>query len=300
MVVASQQLADRPGDLVEHLHLALLVPGDRGTVLLRLAVRGGMVTDTPNRPGLPADRDRFGGRARRRSLDGAGIETLHRMTPLALDGLAIGSYLAWVVRTHPIRKNQLVRLSLPTFIVSAIVIYGFGKVNIPFAAVMVIGRAVVSIGGGARLDGDRRPRSRRPVPFLAAPRVLGKYCYGLYLLHPIVVVKAITKTHWLAVRVPRALLPVAWIACLVGGLAASLALAWISWRFIESPCLSLKRFFPYRPAPRVDSHRPHIGLTHAEKSRENIESCLAERCRRFGGVTRWKRGEWGLRPQDER
>ncbi len=198
---------------------------------------------------------------------GAGIETLHRMTPLALDGLAIGSYLAWVVRTQPIRMNQLVRFSLPTFIVSAIVIYGFGKVSIPFAAVMLIGRAVVSIGGCALVlmavagpEAVGRSLSWRPL------RVLGKYCYGLYLLHPIVVVKAITKTHWLAVRLPRTLLPLAWIACLVGGLAASLALAWISWRFIESPCLSLKRFFPYRPARTGPAHRPHFGLTHAQKS----------------------------------
>ena len=81
---------------------------------------------------------------------GAGIETLHRLTPLALDGLAIGSYLAWAVRHRWTQADRLMRFAPPVCLTSAIAIYALGKFNIPFAAVLVVGRAIVSIGGGAR------------------------------------------------------------------------------------------------------------------------------------------------------
>ena len=194
---------------------------------------------------------------------GAGIETLHRMTPLALDGLAIGSYLAWVVRYRRARADQLARLALAG-------LAGLGDRDlrarhdqVPFA-IMVVGRAIASIGGGALVL--MAVAGPAPVGRLLAwrpMRMLGKYCYGLYLLHPFIVVMGITRTHWFAVHLPSWMLPFAWIASLVGGLAASFVLARLSWRLIESPCLSLKRFFPYRPAPTVLPSRPHFGLARA-------------------------------------
>ena len=192
---------------------------------------------------------------------GAGIETLHRMTPLALDGLAIGSYLAWVVRYQRARAEQLVRLALLALLVSATAIYELGEMS---PAIMVVGRAVASLGAGAIVL--LAVAGPAPVGRLLAwqpLRMLGKYCYGLYLLHPIIVVQGITRTHWLAVHLPSWMLPFAWLASLAGGLAASLVLARLSWRLIESPCLSLKRFFPYRPAPTELPSRPHIGLARA-------------------------------------
>ena len=199
---------------------------------------------------------------------GAGNEPLHRMTPFALDGLAIGSYLAWMVRFRRTQADRLTRIALPVCVTSAIAIYARGKINIPFAASMIDGRAIVSIGGGALVL--LAVAGPAPIGRLLAwtpLRVLGKYCYGLYLLHPIVVVKGLTRTDWFAVHLPSWTLPFAWVASLIGGLAASLVLARLSWRLIESPCLSLKRFFPYRPAPTQLPSRPHIGRTRVTNSR---------------------------------
>ncbi|MGP0063323.1 MAG: acyltransferase family protein [Isosphaeraceae bacterium] len=192
---------------------------------------------------------------------GAGIETLHRMTPLALDGLAIGSYLAWAVRHRQLQADRLTRFALPVGLGSAIAIYALGKINVPFAAVMVVGRAVVSIGGGALvLMAVAGPATVGRLLACRPLRVMGKYCYGLYLLHPIIVVKGITRTHWFATHLPSWMLPMAWFASLIGGLVASLVLARLSWRLIESPCLLLKRFFPYRPAQARLPSRPHFEL----------------------------------------
>ena len=107
-------------------------------------------------------------------------------------------------------------------------------------------------------------------------RVLGKYCYGLYLLHPIIVVKGIARTHWFATHLPSWMLPFAWVASLVGGLAASLVLARLSWRLIESPCLSLKRFFPYRGVPSAVSHRPHLGPVQAAHPLDRVPAADEE------------------------
>ncbi len=198
---------------------------------------------------------------------GAGVETLHRMTPLALDGLAIGSYLAWIVRYRPIRAARLVRLSLPVFLISVMAVSAMGRMNLSFEAVMVVGRLLVSLGGGALVlmaVGGPAPAVRilawRPL------RVLGRYCYGLYLLHPIIVVKGIGPVHWLVSRVPVRLLPFAWILALTAGLSASVVLAAVSWRLVESPCLERKRWFPYRPGPTGRPSGPHFAwsLTRAE------------------------------------
>ena len=188
---------------------------------------------------------------------GAGIETLHRMTPFSLDGLAIGSYLAWAVRHRPIAADRLMRMAPWICLASAAAIYALGKFEIPFAAVMVFGRAIVSIGGGALvLMAVARPTLSGRLLAWPPLRMLGKYCYGLYLLHPIIVVKVMTRTQWFATHLPSWMLPLAWIASLIVGLMASLVLARLSWRLIESPCLSMKRYFPYRPAARLH-HRPH-------------------------------------------
>ena len=152
--------------------------------------------------------------------------------------------------TGPTRTEHLVRLSLPAFLVSVMAISSLGKLNLSFATVMVVGRVLVSLGGGAlvllAVGGPAQAGwilSGRPL------RVPGRYCYGLYLLHPIIVVKGIGPARWLATHVPTGLLPFAWIMAFVAGLSASFLLAALSWRLVESPCLSLKRLFPYRPAP---------------------------------------------------
>ena len=65
----------------------------------------------------------------------------------------------------------------------------------------------------------------------------GHYSYALYLFHPFVM-SACDK-------VPAGTSPVAAETCRVAlTLSLTLTLAWLSWRFLEAPCLSLKKHFP--------------------------------------------------------
>jgi peptidoglycan/LPS O-acetylase OafA/YrhL len=192
---------------------------------------------------------------------GAEVEALHRMTPLALDGLAIGSYLAWAVRYSPARGDRLSRLALPAFLASAMSFWMMERLGLSFASVMVVERVVISVGGGAlvllAVNGPAvviRILSSRPL------RALGQYCYGLYLLHPLIIVKGIGPARWLAHHAPGYLSYFAWTFELAAGLSAALVLAAVSWRVLESPCLSLKCWFPYRPATTASLPQPHIPL----------------------------------------
>jgi peptidoglycan/LPS O-acetylase OafA/YrhL len=194
---------------------------------------------------------------------GAEVETLHRMTPLALDGLAIGSYLAWTVRYRPASGDRLARLALPALLASALGFWALGRWNASFGTTMVIGRIILSVGGGALvLLAAYGPAPAIRILSCRPLRALGRYCYGLYLLHPIIVVQGIEPARWLARHVSPTLSPLAWMLALVAGLSASLALAAVSWRLLESPCLSLKRRFPYRPASTAAL--PHTDLRSAQ------------------------------------
>ncbi len=200
-------------------------------------------------------------------LQGAGVETLHRMTPLALDGLALGGFLAWSLREAPGLAGRLRRLAPAILALSLAVMWGLGRLPLPFPTVFAAGRLVVSIGGGALVllaaDGSAwvdRVLSARPL------RWMGRYCYGLYLLHPIIVVKGTIFLRGLVPRLPAAWLFPVWSLSIVAGFLGSFLLAALSWRLIEAPCLAARRFFPYRPAispavpprPHFDTARPGL------------------------------------------
>ncbi len=193
------------------------------------------------------------------NFQGAGIETLHRMTPLALDGLAIGGFLAWSRRHARGLAARLDRLAPAVLVLSIAAMWGLARLAVPFGTIMVLGRLLVSIGGGAlvllALSGPGwvgRGLSWRPI------RLMGRYCYGLYLLHPIIVVKGTIFLRGVVPRLPAGWLVPAWALSVVTAFTGSLALAALSWRLIEAPCLSWKRLFPYRPSPTTLPLRPHF------------------------------------------
>ena len=185
-------------------------------------------------------------------FQGVGVETMHRMTPLALDGLALGGFLAWSLREAPGLAARLKQLAPAILALAMLAMWGLGRLSWPFPAAFAAGRLVVSIGGGALVllaanaDGPawvERVLSTRPL------RWMGRYCYGLYLLHPIVVVKGTIFLRGLVPRLPAAWLFPVWILSVAVGFLGSCLLAALSWRLIEAPCLAARRFFPYRPAP---------------------------------------------------
>jgi peptidoglycan/LPS O-acetylase OafA/YrhL len=80
----------------------------------------------------------------------------------------------------------------------------------------------------------------RPIAYL------GKISYGVYLLH-LFVSSAINRVvhQWVDPHDPRYAIPL-----IIGYLVTTVALASLSWRFLEAPLNELKRFFPYRRPTR--------------------------------------------------
>jgi peptidoglycan/LPS O-acetylase OafA/YrhL len=213
---------------------------------------------------------------------GAEFETLHRLTPLTLDGLSTGSYLAWAVRYRPATGHRLARLALPAILGSALAFWALGRMNPSLGTTMVAGRIIVSLGGGALVllaaygpAPAIRILSSRPLC------VLGRYCYGLYLLHPIILVKEMGPVRRMAHHVPAHFSPLVWVLALTAGLSGSLALAAVSWRLLEAPCLSLKRRFPYRPASTAALSQPHIRLTQSARQDHDAVAGVPERRERM-------------------
>ena len=89
-----------------------------------------------------------------------------------------------------------------------------------------------------------------------ALRGLGHYAYGLYVIH-----------HILLFFIPKSFHPPSWPNGIVGSALPKLALfsalmtllsvaiAMVSWRFLESPFLSLKRYFVTRADRPIATHQ---------------------------------------------
>ena len=99
----------------------------------------------------------------------------------------------------------------------------------------------VAVVGAARSQGGSTAARLMRAGWL---RTLGKYSYALYLV-------TLPMAHafdalWPAgvSAVPAAIQPLAAMAWSLAALGASLAVAWLSWRLLEQPILSLKRYVP--------------------------------------------------------
>jgi len=180
-------------------------------------------------------------------LAGAPWATTYVLTPCRLDGLVIGAFLA----------------CLPTA-----TLHASGKLAARVAAAsLVVVIAVLALTRSTHMDGRIGPAvgyaalavlwAAVLVLSLSAPRVtrlfsssalvfLGKYSYGLYLLHyPIALYlrdSVFGPAQW--PRVSGSLIPGQVLFHLLAG-SLSIAAAWLSWRLMEEPILRLKKHFRY-------------------------------------------------------
>jgi peptidoglycan/LPS O-acetylase OafA/YrhL len=188
-------------------------------------------------------------------LAGANDVALYVATPASLDALGLGSLLA-LCADQPVAWRRLIRLgliSIPLTLITLGVLlvkdqpwlnYLVYETGVALALACLVGKTVEGFGG---LPG--RLLSLRPLQYV------GKISYGIYLYH-LFVLAAFFK-----------LLDVAHLPQLDKGpvlflIATSMtvAMAAMSWKFLEQPFNRLKRHFPYEPEARG---RPQEVLTQS-------------------------------------
>jgi peptidoglycan/LPS O-acetylase OafA/YrhL len=86
-------------------------------------------------------------------------------------------------------------------------------------------------------------------------RVLGKYSYGLYVIHRILAAWMLNPLRAVLLELTHSKVIAAGVGALAIG-ALSFAAAWLSYNFYEKRFLQLKRYFEYKPKERFAEARP--------------------------------------------
>ena len=200
----------------------------------------------------------FGGRIIA-SLCGASEIVTTVLTPFELDALAIGGFFAVYLR-QPDGGVGARRMILP------LTLAGFGLLLLQFGVrhFAEYGSTVESLRRGAfhlLLAALLLKAVCAPAPsvwsrfFRSSPMVtLGKYSYGLYVYHHFIAYYFVKYGTELALASAIGSRTAALAIQAVGGMAASMAIAWLSYEYFEKYFLRLKRFWPSsRPAMAEES-----------------------------------------------
>ena len=181
---------------------------------------------------------------------GWGSDAGYMLMPARMDALLLGGLLALLVR-NPEGRRQLSRWYRPAGVVAASVLAalivwreGLGR-NDPY--VQVVGYLALSVLSSAlvaaALSGVREVRF---VSVLRSPllRSVGKYSYAFYVFqHPVIGFLRRTVHPLQQPWMRGSVLGNELLLFVLAGVI-SFAMAWVSWRVLEQPFLSLKRFFP--------------------------------------------------------
>ncbi len=183
------------------------------------------------------------------SSEGVGTEIIYRMTPCRLDCLAVGAFVAIGIRDfRPLLDrwaSWVASACTGSFLVVAAVSWHPVWSDLPMrtvgASLLAVGYgAVVFRAATAQTGWMHRLLSNRLL------RQFGKYSYGMYVLHAVVLETTVPFVRDLSHRpLPQALILAIKYSYLPALVASSFALAWLSWRFLERPFLALKSRVPY-------------------------------------------------------
>jgi peptidoglycan/LPS O-acetylase OafA/YrhL len=183
------------------------------------------------------------------SLWGASDVVTIVLTPFELDALAIGGFFAVYLR-QPDGEAAARRMILPlTLAGSGLLLLQFGVRHLS-----EYGNALESLRTGAfhlLLAALLLKALCAPAPsvwsrfFRSSPMVtLGKYSYGLYVYHHFLSYYFVKHGTELALASVIGSRTAALAIQTVGGMAASMAIAWLSYEYFEKYFLRLKRFWP--------------------------------------------------------
>lgn len=204
--------------------------------------------------------------------NGAVPMTLYTLTPCRLDGLLAGAMIAAAI-SEPAQWSRLRSLATPALIASAIglafIVQGNGPSPISramavpgyFFVTCFFAAVLVKVLAGPETWLARGLRSRVLV-------TVGKYSYGLYVLHRIGVVRWLVDTN--PFTLGRLILggaaartdltePVGLVAYILICTLVSFPIAIASYWIVERPFLNLKSVFSYAPssAPSSAPSTPH-------------------------------------------
>ncbi|HEV2228800.1 MAG TPA: acyltransferase [Steroidobacteraceae bacterium] len=189
------------------------------------------------------------------SLLGVNLVATTVLTPFQLDSLAIGGFLAIYLR-QPHGEARTRRLIVP------MTLTGIGLLLLQFGVrhFTEYGSALQSLRSGAfrlllaalLLQALVAPASSGWSRFFrSGPMIiLGKYSYGLYVYHHFFSYYFAKHGTELALASAIGSHLAALVIQTVGGMAASMAIAWLSYEYFEKFFLQLKRFWPSSGTPR--------------------------------------------------
>ena len=196
---------------------------------------------------------------------GLSNDWVYMLTPFRFDGLLVGAMLALAIRAPngkewlKARAPMVWRVCAP---LSLLLIAGYEiprsvKTEFPL---QVFGYPIIAFAFAALivLTIDAPPGSRLERLFGSRTmRFMGKYSYGMYVWHGMIVELLMNQVSWIAIppvaggtRIPYGLL------ALVIATALTIVAAFVSYNVWEKPFLSLKRFFRYtRPVDQEGDAR---------------------------------------------
>jgi peptidoglycan/LPS O-acetylase OafA/YrhL len=188
---------------------------------------------------------------------GVSFGSTYTLTCCRADSLLCGAWLALAVRGDS--QSKVLRFAAPVFAASfagclAIAWIGGSFEWLMSPAINLYGYSVIAIASTSFIAMSLKPRSLVAKAMnIGILRSLGKYSYGIYILHHIVGIWAEdTVLSFLRTRIESKVLYHLLSVMIV--LSVTLPLAWLSYNFYERRFLQLKKYFQYsarQPKPEL-------------------------------------------------
>jgi peptidoglycan/LPS O-acetylase OafA/YrhL len=176
------------------------------------------------------------------AIGGHWEETLHRFTLGRMDTLLLGALAALAFRDEG-QKALWARLVRPAAAASGLVFAGVVVATLyfrpSFSLYYTVGSSAIAAFYACLVFWSATSGSNNPILCSNPMRTLGKYSYGIYVLH-------VLFFYYIRDGMSRATLGDRLLNIAVN-VATTGVLAYISWVAIERPALSLKRYFEYDP-----------------------------------------------------
>jgi peptidoglycan/LPS O-acetylase OafA/YrhL len=193
---------------------------------------------------------------------------IYVLTPCRLDGLALGALIALIMRGNdgPATLQRLARTLCPVILLvaAALAVYLKGWRQYGFL-IQTLGYSLTAgVWAILLIFTLVEPRWTRAfsAPWL---RFLGKYSYGIYIIHAFVF-DYLTRLFNFAAA-PNLSLRQAFLhgaSFVILAFTLSILAAMLSWRVLEQPFLRLKAFFPYESERSASGAELVTALAHAD------------------------------------